>query len=326
MCDNISNTFDPFLALSLPIPKNKFTRLTITYFPHQISEDNPTKSIKVNVGATDSVEDVKAKIQEIVKTENPILLYTLRRKNLIGERVDNDVRAMKLEDEKLTAYEYLPIEPEEKKKTSCVEVTFAKETNSMFGSSSTEDVCAPKIFLHNVGRTCTDLKYEIFKYLFPLIKLPEQYQEGFEKAENKENFMKKIYDAFYHKSDFGKNKVFTVQFEKEKSNYYSQRKFIEFEDSEETFGEFIENLKSNDEVSLRVNFPRATKVNLDCLEARRDSSASYGDSAAISIDDCLDRFSAEELLTDDNKYYCSKCKEHQDTYKKMDLYKLPKIL
>lgn len=326
VCNSVSNTFDPFLALSLPIPKNKYSRISITYFPMSLGEEKSVKKIKLNVSPTDTVEDLKQKISSLVGTENPLLLYTLKRRNQIGERVDPDVRATKLEDEKLCAYEHPTIEREEKKKTSCVEVVFVKESNSMFGSSSTDDVCEPKIFLHNVDKTCGDLKYQIFRYIFPLIKLPKQYTEAYEGAENKEKCIKSIYEAFYFKSDFGKDKVFTIEYEKEKSNYYSMRKFVEFKDSDETFGDFIENLVSNEEVSLRVNFPRATRVCLSALETNRYSSQSIGENAALSIDDCLDKFSQEELLTDDNKYYCRKCQEHQDTYKKMDLYKLPKIL
>ena len=47
---------------------------------------------------------------------------------------------------------------------------------------------------------------------------------------------------------------------------------------------------------------------------------------SISIYDWLEGFRAEELLTEDNTCYCSWCKKHQDSYKKMDIYKLPNIL
>ena len=32
------------------------------------------------------------------------------------------------------------------------------------------------------------------------------------------------------------------------------------------------------------------------------------------------------MLTGDDQWYCSKCKEHRDAYKKLDLYMTPKIL
>ena len=45
-----------------------------------------------------------------------------------------------------------------------------------------------------------------------------------------------------------------------------------------------------------------------------------------TLNDCLDLFCREELLTNENQWYCSKCKEHVDAVKKFDLWTLPPIL
>lgn len=45
-----------------------------------------------------------------------------------------------------------------------------------------------------------------------------------------------------------------------------------------------------------------------------------------SLDECLELFCKEELLTGENQWYCSKCKEHVDAIKKFDLWTLPPIL
>ena len=186
VCNNISNTFDPYLALSLPIPKNKFTKVQITYFPHEVSEDNPVKRFMTNVGRTESVADLKAKIKEKVGTTNKLFLYTLRRRNMLHERVDDDVLATKLEDEKICAYEIVFPSNESKKQLSVVEVNFVQETRSMFGTASEEDVCEPALYLHNIEQTCSDLRYKIFRSFFPLLRLPSQYQETYDKADDKE--------------------------------------------------------------------------------------------------------------------------------------------
>jgi ubiquitin carboxyl-terminal hydrolase 4/11/15 len=46
----------------------------------------------------------------------------------------------------------------------------------------------------------------------------------------------------------------------------------------------------------------------------------------ISLDSCFSAFSREELLTGADQWYCSKCKEQRDILKKLELYRLPKIL
>ena len=45
-----------------------------------------------------------------------------------------------------------------------------------------------------------------------------------------------------------------------------------------------------------------------------------------SIYDCLNYFSMEETLTGNDKWYCSKCKDHVTAQKKMEVYKAPDYL
>ncbi|WWC91950.1 uncharacterized protein L201_006902 [Kwoniella dendrophila CBS 6074] len=46
----------------------------------------------------------------------------------------------------------------------------------------------------------------------------------------------------------------------------------------------------------------------------------------ISIEDCLDEFSKEETLGEDDLWYCPVCKKHQAATKKLEIYKAPDIL
>jgi ubiquitin carboxyl-terminal hydrolase 4/11/15 len=47
---------------------------------------------------------------------------------------------------------------------------------------------------------------------------------------------------------------------------------------------------------------------------------------SINIKDCLTLFSQEEMLTGNDKWYCSKCKDHQNALKKMEIYRSPEYL
>ncbi|KAJ7574396.1 hypothetical protein C8J56DRAFT_979520 [Mycena floridula] len=49
-------------------------------------------------------------------------------------------------------------------------------------------------------------------------------------------------------------------------------------------------------------------------------------SKGISIQDCLDEFTKEEQLGQDDLWYCPACKKHQQATKKFDLWKAPDIL
>ncbi|XP_026279470.1 ubiquitin carboxyl-terminal hydrolase 32 isoform X3 [Frankliniella occidentalis] len=49
-------------------------------------------------------------------------------------------------------------------------------------------------------------------------------------------------------------------------------------------------------------------------------------SSPIELDSCLEAFTKEEHLADDEKYYCSKCRDHQLASKKLQIWRLPPIL
>jgi len=56
------------------------------------------------------------------------------------------------------------------------------------------------------------------------------------------------------------------------------------------------------------------------------TGGSRGKGGGLSLDSCFRAYSAEELLTGGDQWYCNKCKEHRDIHKKLELYKIPKIL
>lgn len=49
-------------------------------------------------------------------------------------------------------------------------------------------------------------------------------------------------------------------------------------------------------------------------------------SEPFDLANCLEAFTTEEHLSDDEKYYCSKCKEHQPASKKLQIWRLPPVL
>jgi hypothetical protein len=46
----------------------------------------------------------------------------------------------------------------------------------------------------------------------------------------------------------------------------------------------------------------------------------------ISLEECLSLFTSEEILDEDNSWYCSHCKTHRQANKMIQLWKLPKVL
>lgn len=64
----------------------------------------------------------------------------------------------------------------------------------------------------------------------------------------------------------------------------------------------------------------------DPLVAARIQARKARSSKGISLDDCLDEFEKEEILSEEDKWYCPKCKEFCRAAKKFDLWRTPDIL
>lgn len=67
-------------------------------------------------------------------------------------------------------------------------------------------------------------------------------------------------------------------------------------------------------------------VNLAAVRANDIADKSKKNSSKITLSSCFEAFEKEELLTDNDQWYCSKCQEHRDIHKKLELFKVPKIL
>lgn len=61
---------------------------------------------------------------------------------------------------------------------------------------------------------------------------------------------------------------------------------------------------------------------LETHRKQRDLQRKQG----ISLDDCLAEFEKEEILSEQDTWYCPRCKEHRRASKKFDLWKTPDIL
>jgi ubiquitin carboxyl-terminal hydrolase 4/11/15 len=61
------------------------------------------------------------------------------------------------------------------------------------------------------------------------------------------------------------------------------------------------------------------------LEAKRNALKARRKNG-ITLDDCLNEFGKEEILSEMDTWYCPRCKEHRRASKKFELWKTPDIL
>jgi len=66
---------------------------------------------------------------------------------------------------------------------------------------------------------------------------------------------------------------------------------------------------------FKIFTPKESKLSVNKQEA-----------PPISLEECIQEFIKEEILTDENKWFCPHCKEDREAYKKMDIWRAPEIL
>lgn len=71
-----------------------------------------------------------------------------------------------------------------------------------------------------------------------------------------------------------------------------------------------------------VSIPTFDDVELTAKRLARNRRRKNG----ITLDDCLNEFGKEEVLSEADTWYCPRCKEHRRATKKFELWKTPDIL
>jgi len=71
---------------------------------------------------------------------------------------------------------------------------------------------------------------------------------------------------------------------------------------------------------------RVDKLTAATHESSNKKADTVAGDATIGLDQCLDAFTKEEVLGEQDPWYCSDCKEHQRAAKKFDLWRLPNIM
>jgi hypothetical protein len=91
-------------------------------------------------------------------------------------------------------------------------------------------------------------------------------------------------------------------------------------------------LKQLKESNLRISVIFGDRVyNTSFLNTVTDHSSCFGNSfsqenSSVKLSDCFEMFTKREQLDEENVVYCSKCKDHKRGFKKMGIFRLPKIL
>ena len=72
-----------------------------------------------------------------------------------------------------------------------------------------------------------------------------------------------------------------------------------------------------------------SKVNPKLKQLRHlecDDNSDDEQQSGVTLASCFSGYQNLDTLSGDNQYYCRKCKEHTDSTKKLEIYKVPKLM
>lgn len=328
-CSSVSNTFDPFLALSVPIPKPTSTKVKVVYYPLSLQGESSIKTIKVQMKRGETGKELKEKIIDMVKLPESQKLYVMKTMNRGADTekmLKQDAELSEFSEIKICAYAFEDISAEKKEKTFVQKLLLSQESKTYY--ASTGDLCPPiNCFLQTSDMTFSQFRQYVFSRIFPLIQesIPTKIDDELKKFDHYQTKVEKAWELLEKEGEIENlYKLYVVKPKKyQYSSYNEKEPEMEFDD-EDNFAEILKKSKG-DVNGIRIKFPK----HVDLVEEKlppKEKASYYSEPNEVSLDDCLSMFSSEELLTNENQVYCRKCKEHRDTFKKMDVYTLPNIL
>eukprot|EP01022_Parablepharisma_sp_SALTPOND_P011987 TRINITY_DN1528_c0_g1_i1.p2 TRINITY_DN1528_c0_g1~~TRINITY_DN1528_c0_g1_i1.p2 ORF type:complete len:951 (-),score=91.24 TRINITY_DN1528_c0_g1_i1:6395-9247(-) len=337
-CKDVSVRFEPFMALSVSIPQVMAARILFVY-------SDPTKgavNIELTISESNSLEAISSRIKQALKLpENARIAY------FVGTIPDKlkyvpptasccNITAFK---GSLYAYEYyaedIPVSD-----LYFMQVTIKYTMSSGFFMTSVRQLERPIVVPIPKTATIQALRLAIFSKLKGLLNIPLHQQRA---------GLNSQYAAVF--SDRPQPYTIEIVNNRRKAvKYYFMPEYApcEYCSGDMHSGNCSLDFKSEDKVRISqmlglikdgrelkfcvVATEGAPHLNhAKTLEFFSKASIVKKFQAAtsrfrITLEDCLELFSKEEQLDENNMWHCSKCKKNVQAIKKMTLYKLPRIL
>ena len=318
-CDKVSITYDQFSSLALPIEDKCLSGSCYVIN----NKTNNIRKINISFSEDESFKEICDKIncQKIYKgilcRDNKMYLCAFK-ENInpykIIEMSHNDKSQF---NDRIILYEYEKNEIIDKKIFYVVPRIVTKSQDPACGETEKENILFfPKIFIYNITDTVKKFYEEIKNYYYKYYGKKDGNFSNDEiklKIVNNLTACTKTHDPcdYCHSReciccDFPFNENDTIE-----TLVKSQSKVRSFV----MYLEIPKNAFKNDDYN-------SIKLYDNYLSDEEDFIINTN----LTLNDCLNSFSHWEKLDETNEWYCPKCKEHRQGFKRIELYRLPKYL
>jgi len=319
--------FDPYMYLSLPLPRVTQRVIKVLFYPYDPSK--PLLILGLVVEKHGKVNDLRIKISEKVGCEpNKLLMADVYHSRILSIYHPNrNVSAVK-ENDKVVAYE-LPPTPEDddnnkdgekskleekiqqqdsKKREVCLRVTHS--ITKLRDSISNISYSLPLVIGVSKGMTNKDLYNKLFKHSRRFLVDPRKNTDT--NAQNSSS------------TDMSDEEMFNS----DPWTYFSIHL---------THSSLLKKIEPNDEECTLRNAQAITitwnKRGYFCTDKQKkmivkheSAQTQLGNKEKIKLTDCLEQYIMKEQLGEGDEWYCPKCKERVLATKKFDIWSLPEVL
>ncbi len=337
-CTKDSVTFDPFMVLSVPIPQ--LSHLVVTFVFSDFTEGAAKLKVQVTEGSL--LQDTEEKLREQLKLPpESRVMYATVKKGKIERRFAPDATCGEVlrNGGDLFAYEYMIPPVAAGKPVQLVELQCQYNSGGILNRR--QELGYPLMLAVPEDTTIRELKCLVLQRFQPFIK---------EVAVGKNvDRLKAMYEHYF--AGRGQTEPYVLEIVNNRpsttrylfSTKYADCEFctggghagnckLEYKDEERLpFGILLSRTKVKRDFILNMVI-KESQTAMDVEKIRRHEEdvrmirPAADKNVKISLYDCLENFSNEELLDSHNMWYCPKCKESVQAKKKMDIYRLPTII
>jgi len=309
-CTRVSVTFDPYSTLSVPIPSKDTKLQIITFIPHRPGPDFVPEAFGVKVPIRATISQLKECMIKQMRLEGvlaeELFIYAVHRGKISKLQKDTDFvsRMSNPTSDDFFAYQ-----------AKCHNITESETPESgevnklviemLHRKPGNFDVFfgIPLAICIDTNSACT--KEQLVQYILETI-LPFV----------KEDVRQQIIDQW---ENFDYKQLFEIKWHQVQRAGRYQYQPSDFEE--------LEDISACKKITLYWKSTEWYDTGPENWSTRnKHATCTAQRTSGVTLANCFDCFTDEEILQDDNLWYCNQCKVHRPAKKTMSIWTLPNIL
>lgn len=316
-CKSTTVVFDPFVAISLPIRPINEKVTSVLFIPYDLTKKHEWLRLKLQ--RETSVNDYEISVKETKRCEVVVafIAHSFSSLTLYWDPLD----AKYAENLVPVAFE---VPEDDKNYCLCfISQIFKSDFSNMFSNQErTEEKPVMMPFLVQMDEETAE-KEKITKYVSRRLKV----------LWNEEKIPKDCVfpDAMFTPHQLKRKNYMrfsSLNFEEKQRvrvKEYLKKEFVPSKNHEKICSQLFTAMINGNYMNSEHHFDLPVYLNNIGIDFRKPHKVDK-DSGDVSLDDCFEFFRHEEVLDENNKWFCPKCREFVCANKKMDLWKASKCL